>query len=90
MAKQSTRYLGKQKAAAAAVARRHYRGLTWLGPLRRAGGAPVKDLYTMTLLKGIMLRELSLLDVAWTLQNFLLIPTDASFYWEALDMIKIS
>ena len=27
-------------AAAAAAARRHYRGLTWLGRARRAGGAP--------------------------------------------------
>ena len=26
---------------AAAAARRHYRGLTWLGRARRAGGAPV-------------------------------------------------
>ena len=26
--------------AAAAAARRHYRGLTWLGRARRAGGAP--------------------------------------------------
>ena len=25
---------------AAAAARRHYRGLTWLGRARRAGGAP--------------------------------------------------
>ena len=31
----------KEKAAAAAVAHRHYRGLTWLGRARRAGGAPV-------------------------------------------------
>ena len=30
----------KEKAAAAAAARRHYRGLTWLGRVRRAGGAP--------------------------------------------------
>ena len=30
----------KEKAAAAAAARRHYRGLTWLGRARRAGGAP--------------------------------------------------
>ena len=30
----------KQKAAAAAAARRHYRGLIWLGRTRRAGGAP--------------------------------------------------
>ena len=44
----------------------------------------------MTLFKGIMLRELSLLDVAWILPNSLLIPTDASFYWEALDITKIS
>ena len=29
----------KEKAAAAAAARRHYRGLTWLGRARRAGGA---------------------------------------------------
>ena len=27
--------------AAVAAARRHYRGLTWLGRARRAGGAPV-------------------------------------------------
>ena len=30
----------KEKAAAAAAVRRHYRGLTWLGRARRAGGAP--------------------------------------------------
>ena len=30
-------------AAAAAAARRHYRGLTWLGRARRAGGAPADD-----------------------------------------------
>ena len=29
--------------AAVAAARRHYRGLTWLGRARRAGGAPVDD-----------------------------------------------
>ena len=28
----------------AATARRHYRGLTWLGCARRAGGAPVEDM----------------------------------------------
>ena len=33
----------KQKAAAATAAGRHYRGLTWLGRARRAGGAPVRD-----------------------------------------------
>ena len=35
----------KEKAAAAAAAagRRHYRGLTWLGRARRAGGAPEND-----------------------------------------------
>ena len=33
----------KSKAAAAA-ARRHYRGLTWLGRARRAGGAPAWNL----------------------------------------------
>ena len=32
----------KQKAAAAAAARRHYRGLTWLRRARRAGGAPAR------------------------------------------------
>ena len=36
----------KEKAAAAAAAavRRHYRGLTWLGRARRAGGAPGANL----------------------------------------------
>ena len=29
--------------AAAAAACRHYRGLTWLGRARRAGGAPESD-----------------------------------------------
>ena len=33
----------KYKAAAAAAARRPYRGLTWLGRARRAGGAPAYD-----------------------------------------------
>jgi hypothetical protein len=30
----------KKKAAGAAAARHHYRALTWLGGVRRAGGAP--------------------------------------------------
>ena len=30
----------KKKAGVAAAARRHYRGLIWLGSARRAGGAP--------------------------------------------------
>ena len=34
----------KEKAAAAEVARRHYRGLIWLGRARRAGGAPAVDI----------------------------------------------
>ena len=34
----------KEKVAAAAAARRHYRGLTWLGRAHRAGGAPVSNL----------------------------------------------
>ena len=32
----------KEKVAAAAAARRHYRDLTWLGRARRAGGAPAQ------------------------------------------------
>ena len=33
----------KQNAAAATAARRHYRGLIWLGRASRAGGAPELD-----------------------------------------------
>ena len=33
-------YLDFEKEKAAAAVRRHYRGLTWLGRARRAGGAP--------------------------------------------------
>ena len=33
-------YLDFEKEKAAAAARRHYRGLTWLGRARRTGGAP--------------------------------------------------
>ena len=45
----------KQKAAAAVAARRHYRGLTWLGRMRRAGGAP--GLITMQSEKLSYLKE---------------------------------
>ena len=45
----------KKKAAVAVAARHHYRGLTWLGTVRRAGGAPA---LVLALLPPLLFRKI--------------------------------